>query len=68
MAGVAEWTQAQIDSLKAAIASGTLHVAFADRSQTFQSLEDMLKLLALMERTADGGTTLYRLAATSKGL
>jgi hypothetical protein len=64
---VAEWTQAQIDSLKAAIATGTLHVAFADRSQTFHSLEDMMKLLALMERTA-AGTALYRLAATSKGL
>ena len=64
---MADWTQAQIDTLKAAIASGTLHVAFADRSQTFHSLEDMLKLLGLMERTLSG-TALYRLAATSKGL
>jgi hypothetical protein len=66
---VSEFTQAQIDTLKAAIASGTLHVAFADRSQTFHSLEDMLKLLAYMERTTNGtDTSYYRLAATSKGL
>jgi hypothetical protein len=65
---VAVWTQAEIDSLKTAIASGTLHVAFADRSQTFHSLEDMLKLLSIMERTADDGVPMYRLAATSKGL
>jgi hypothetical protein len=65
---VTTWTQEQIDALKAAIATGTLHVAFADRSQTFQSLEDMLNLLALMERTINPDTTLYRLAATSKGV
>jgi hypothetical protein len=64
---VADWTQAEINSLKAAIATGTLHVAFADRSQTFHSLEDMMKLLALMERTLSGAP-LYRLAASSKGL
>jgi hypothetical protein len=65
---VSEFTQAQIDTLKAAIASGTLHVAFADRSQTFHSLEDMLKLLAYMERTTSTDASYYRLAATSKGL
>lgn len=61
------WTQGEIDTLKAAIASGTLHVAFADRSQTFQSLEDMMKVLALMERQLSD-TPMYRLAATAKGL
>jgi hypothetical protein len=64
---VAEFTQAQIDQLKAQM-TGTLHVAFADRSQTSHSLEDQMKLLALMERSLANGTPLYRLAATSKGL
>jgi hypothetical protein len=66
---VIDFTLEQYETLKAAAASGTLHVAFADRSQTFHSLDDMFKLLAYMERSLSAaGISYYRLAATSKGL
>lgn len=64
------WTQADIDSLKAAIASGVLTVSFSGppaRSQTYQSTTAMLQALAVMEKSVNGGTS-YRLAATRKGL
>ncbi len=61
------WTQTDIDTLKAAIASGVLSVTFADRSTTYKSTDDQLKALALMER-AINATATYRLASTSKGV
>lgn len=63
------WTQADIDKLKAAIASGILSVSYAGppaRSITYQSLAEMRKLLAEMERSVSGSTT-YRRVAFSKG-
>ena len=67
------WTQADVDALKAAIAGGAVveSMTFADQSFTFRSMDDMLKLLALMlqEANAVAGTPSgYRLAATSKGV
>jgi len=70
---VAAWTQADIDKLKKAIADGGAlqSIQFADQTFTFRSLDEMLKLLALMEgeaATAAGTSKSYRLAATSKGV
>lgn len=68
------WTQSDIDTLKAAIASGVLSVSYAGppaRSITYQSMEAMLQALALMEQSvsaAAGTSTNYRLASTRKGL
>lgn len=68
---MAGWTQADIDRLKAAIASGTTSVSFSSggvsRSRTYASIDDMLKALARMEQSVNGGTP-YRVAATRKGL
>lgn len=66
---MAGWTQADVDKLKAAIASGALSVSYAGppaRSITYQSTDAMLKALSLMERSVNGGTP-YRLAKTRKG-
>lgn len=63
------WTQADIDTLRSAIASGVLSVNYAGppaRSVTYQSTDAMLKVLALMEQSVNSGTP-YRLASTSKG-
>lgn len=63
------WTQAEIDTLKAAIASGVLTVSYAGppaRSITYQSLAAMRDLLAEMERSVNGGRR-YRRVAFSKG-
>lgn len=70
---MALWTEADRDQLKAAIAGGAVlqSLTFADQTYTFRSLEDMLKLLAVMEadlNAASGATKAYRLAATSKGV
>lgn len=67
------WTQADIDALKAAVASGLLSVSYAGppaRTMTYQSLAEMRALLAEMVATVAGtaGGTRYRLAATRKGL
>lgn len=61
------WTQAEIDKLKASIARGVLSVSFGDETTTFQSLAEMRKLLADMERSLSSPPA-YRLAATSKGV
>jgi hypothetical protein len=63
------WTQAEIDTLKAAIASGVLSVAYSDRTVTYKSTDDQLKALALMEREVQGANAVgFRLAAVDKGL
>jgi hypothetical protein len=61
------WTQAEIDTLKAAIASGVQTVAYADRTVTYQSLEEMRALLASMEQIVSGAQT-TRYAAHDKGV
>ena len=56
------WTQADVDTLKAAIASGVLSVSYAGppaRSMTYQSLDAMRAALAEMIRDVNG-TTSYR--------
>lgn len=66
---MAGWTQADIDRLKSAIASGTLSVSYAGppaRSITYRSMTEMLQALAMMEGSVNGGTP-YRLAKTRKG-
>jgi hypothetical protein len=66
---VAFWTQADIDKLRAAISSGVLTIDYEGppkRSQTFQSLDAMRRLLAEMRRDVNGQDT-FRLAATNKG-
>lgn len=63
------WTQAEIDTLKAAIASGVLTVTYAgppQRSVTYQSLTQMRALLAEMRRDV-GDYRRYRRVAHSKG-
>jgi hypothetical protein len=63
------WTQADIDKLKAAVASGVLSVSYdgpPKRQVTYQSLRDMRDLLAEMRREVKGSES-FRLAATSKG-
>lgn len=67
---MALWTQADIDKLKTAVASGVLSVEYAGppaHKITYQSLAEMRALLAQMERSVNGTTT-YRLAAVNKGL
>lgn len=63
------WTQTDIDALKAAIGSGVLQVAYADRTITYKSTDDQLKALSLMEGEVNSATRQgYRLAATQKGV
>jgi hypothetical protein len=64
-----EWTQADIDALKAAIANGVLLVTYNGppyRQVQYQSLSEMRKLLASMNRQVSGAPNV-RLATTSRG-
>ena len=45
------WTQAEYDTLKAAVASGVQTVRYQDRTVTYHSLEQMRSLLGDMERS-----------------
>jgi hypothetical protein len=67
------FTQADADALRAAIADGrgARSITFGDQSVTFSSIDEMLKLLSVMQAdvSATAGTsTRMRLAATSKGV
>lgn len=69
----ATWTQAQVDELKTAIASGVLTVNYSGppaRSVTYQSLSAMRELLAAMQQdiAQAAGRRTYALAATRKGV
>ena len=66
------WTEQDIQTLKAAIASGVLSVNYAgppSRSVTYQSLDAMRSLLAEMraEVSAANGRPRVTYARTSKG-
>lgn len=66
---MAFWTQAEIDELKAAIASGVLTVHYSgppSRSVTYQSLTAMRDLLGEMRRDVSSSTRRVRLQS-SKG-
>jgi hypothetical protein len=61
------FTQADVDALKAAIVAGkgAREITFSDQSVTFHTVDEMLKLLAVMQREVTGGSR-TRYAATSK--
>jgi hypothetical protein len=65
------WTQNDVDQLKAAIASGTLKVEYSGppaRAVTYQSLDEMRKTLAWIVAQANVGTRrTHRYVSTSKG-
>ncbi len=61
---MASWTQGQLDALNAAIAEGVLTVKYRDRTVTYRSLEEMLRLQDRMQRalgltSANGGRKLF---------
>jgi hypothetical protein len=67
------WTQADVDTLKAAVATGVLSVRYDGppaRQITYQSLAEMRALLSEMVGSVAvaGGRSSYILAATRKGL
>src|SRR5574341_1131655 len=61
------WTSADVDTLKQAILDrkGARTIAFSDQTITFDSIDDMLKLLSVMqaEAAATTGSTRSRVAA-----
>jgi hypothetical protein len=63
------WTQQDIDTLQQAVLDrkGARSITFSDQTVVFDSVDDMLKLLAVMQQQA-AGTSRTRYAATSKGL
>lgn len=69
MSNALEWTQADIDLLKAAVRRGVRVVQFADRRVEYHSLAEMRALLASMAQDVDAaaGKPSYRLMGHSKG-
>lgn len=64
------WTQNDIDTLKAAIASGVLEVEYHDRRVKYQTTKDMLEALGLMQQevsAAAGTARPYTRIGTRKG-
>ena len=66
------WTQADIDALDRAIATGALSVSYAGppaRSITYRSMTEMLQARALMQQQVLGASAVpYRLISTKKGV
>jgi len=67
------WEQADLDKLDAALAAGGAiqRLKFRDQEFEFRSIDDMLKLRALMAQSLSVSSSdpkNYRLAATSKGV
>jgi len=63
------FTQADIDALKMAIASGVLRVQYTDREVTYQTIPDMLQALSVMTPEVQGANaTRHRFVRTKKGL
>lgn len=63
------WTTQDIDNLKSAIAAGrgAQTIAFSDQTVTFHSIDQMLKLLAVMEQDVNSSTRRnFRVAASNK--
>ncbi len=63
------WTQADIDKLEKAIASGA-HIqsmTIGGQQFVFRTAADMLKLLSAMKGQVNAGSKNHRLAATGKG-
>ena len=62
------FTQSDLDILNAAIAAGGVlsQMSFGEQSFTFRTIDDMLKLRAVMTKEIAGGSG-TRYAATSKG-
>ena len=71
---MATWTQADLDTLKAAVASGVLSVEYSGppaRRVTYHGLAEMRSLLAEMAasvESAAGTRSSYKLAGHRKGL
>ena len=65
------WTTNDLAEINKAIASGTLHVKYADREVQYRSLEEMLKIRDLIAKEVAGSeatSPTRRLAQFSKGL
>lgn len=65
------WTQADIDDLKKAIGSGARTVKFGagsgSREITYNSIDEMLKALGVMEAEVNGGSSGYVLVDVGRG-
>ncbi len=65
------WTQAQLDAVEAAIASGELTVRFGDRTVTYRSMDELLQARGVIKDSlaAESGvaTDRFSFAQTSKG-
>jgi hypothetical protein len=64
------FTQDDIDALKAAIVArqGARTITFSDQSITFESIDDMRKLLADMQADVNTNRSTTRYAAFRKGV
>lgn len=64
-----EWTQEDIDKLKAAIAKGVRVVRYGDRTVEYHSLKEMRDLLSSMSASVDAASGSGRrvLMETTKG-
>jgi hypothetical protein len=61
------FSQADVDALNKAIASGELTVRFGDTSVTYRSLDELLRARDVVSREVSGATRTHTLAAFSKG-
>ena len=64
---MASYTQAQLDALRTAAAKGVRKVEYDGQRVEYGSVDDMLKLISVIERDLSGNTTTRRVFGTSNG-
>lgn len=63
------YTQVQLDALKAAAATGALQVRNSNHEMvTYRSVEEMVRLIAIMERALGGGRSAVLQPSYNKGI
>lgn len=62
------FTIEQLSALDDAIAQGVLEVKYADKTVTYRSLSEMMKIRGLIERSLGRGNSSRKYAVHSKGL
>lgn len=71
MAASYKWTETEYQTLKKAVASGTLIVQYEDKRIEYQNIDAMLKILARIEKelNVEAGSTVRKQVRlkTSKG-
>lgn len=65
---MANYTQAQLDALRAAVARGVREVSYDGETVKYGTTQEMLRLISVIERDLSGNAAVRRVFRTTNGL